>query len=218
MLPLTIPFKAQVLRKQHKRAGTMPSRHNSTLTRPYTPHRQMFLPHATFPSSFKGSFVTANTATQVYALSCASTDFPEQTITHISGSSWNGNHVIAGLRTSWDCNLAEQQCATTTVKADEPSAELATQSESVDTCYMQSHSVMVVLTGGTDKLYSYSTNFYDDGGDADDWPSIQSSAFSSMHCPSSLTVTVATTTSAGSTQTAGNEQRNSATTASETAV
>ncbi|CAG9947685.1 unnamed protein product [Clonostachys rosea f. rosea IK726] len=181
----------------------------------------MFLPHATFPSSFKGSLVTATTATQVYALtcasSCASTDFPEQTITHISGSSWAGNHVISGSRTSWDCNLAEQQCAMTTVKADEFSAELPTKSESVDTCYMQSHSVMVVVTGGTDKPYSYSTDFYDDGGDADDWPSIQSSAFSSMHCPSSPTATSATTTSAGSTQTAGNGQRNSATNASETA-
>ncbi|CAI6090658.1 unnamed protein product [Clonostachys chloroleuca] len=105
----------------------------------------------------------------------------------------------------------------TTVKAEESSAELPTQSESVDTCYMQSHSVMVVVTGGTDKPYSYSTDFYDDGGDADDWPSIQSSALSSMHCPSSPTAASAMTTSAGSTQTAGNEQRNSATTASETA-
>ncbi|CAH0046571.1 unnamed protein product [Clonostachys solani] len=180
----------------------------------------MFLPYATFPSSFKASLVTANTATQVYALtcasSCASTDFPEQTITHISGSSWAGNHVISGSRTSWDCNLAEQQCAMTTVKADESSAELPTQSGAMDTCYMQSHSVMVVITGGTDKPYTYSADFYDDGGDADDWPSIQSSAFSSMHCPSSPTATSATT-SVESTQTAGNEQPNSATTISDTA-
>ncbi|CAH0019858.1 unnamed protein product [Clonostachys rhizophaga] len=180
----------------------------------------MFLPHATFPSSFKGSLVTANTVIQVYALtcasSCASTDFPEQTITHISGSSWAGNHVISGSRTSWDCNLAEKRCAMTTVKAKESNAELPTQSESGTTCYMQSHSVMVVITAGTDKPYSYSTDFYDDGGDADDWPSIQSSAFSSMHCPSSPAAASATT-SVESTQTARNEQRNSATTASETA-
>ncbi|VUC32696.1 unnamed protein product [Clonostachys rosea] len=198
----------------------MLSRQTSTRTVPYTPHRQMFLPHATFPSSFKGSLVTANTATQVYALtcasSCASTDFPEQTITHISGSSWAGNHVISGSRTSWDCNLAKKKCATTTVKADESSAKLPVQSESMDSCYMQSHSVMVAITGGTDKPYTYSADFYDDGGDTDDWPSIQSSVFASMHCSSSPTVTTAAT-SIEPTETTGNEQRNSATTVSETA-
>ena len=142
---------------------------------PTTAVRNFFLYDTEHPITLVASVISAGDDTRTYLVTCdapcSSDDFPAQTITHASGSSWAGERVAGGSRTSWACDLGvggpvtasfapdhAGYCQDKTVDADEKHVDLGTISSSaINTCFLESRSVPVSITAGVTKLY--------DGGD-----------------------------------------------------
>lgn len=175
---------------------------------PSTSLRAMFLYDTDHPVSLEASVVAADRSHSTYIVTCPSTcetsDFPEQTITHIGGSSWLGERTWDGTTTRWGCRLgnggrdilADQYGWCSAVTATKGEATEFPKSTAVNTCYVSIRSVPAIITAGMDKIYK-DAGYYDLGFDADDWVSRYPLELSSKGC-----LTTATTTAEESKSTA----------------
>lgn len=101
------------------------------------------------------------------------TNFPEQTISHLKGSSWAGQYTISGTTTSWGCNLGRGSddtlsdqggwcyAATAGPGSEEMEMPMPSQaqkgkgnkdkSSAVNTCWVETRSKLVFVTAGMEK-------------------------------------------------------------------
>lgn len=132
----------------------------SSLTQLET-YRNFFLYDTNHPASLEASVITADRSTSTYLVtcggaSCAPTAFPEQTIIHISGSSWAGERSASGTITSWGCNLGTGTddvlsdqggwCSAATVAAEDKLGDMS--SSAVDLCFVFERSAVMHITAG----------------------------------------------------------------------
>ncbi|KAM5348321.1 hypothetical protein ACJ41O_008145 [Fusarium nematophilum] len=168
---------------------------------PSTSLRPMFLYDTNHPVTLDASVIAAQSgSTTTYLVtcpsSCAPSDFPEQTITHVSGSSWAGERTWAGATTRWGCKLGNGGggiltdqygwCTALTTKGGDITGN--SKQRAINSCFVEARSVPVHITDGMDKLYKVDT-YYDIGIDAEGLLSAWSETLKSMNCP----ITTATT-------------------------
>lgn len=148
---------------------------------PSSDYRFFFVLDPNAPLSLVGSVIEARTEdSERYAtvlVTCAPgsgcpTDFPEQTITHLKGSSWAGEYAISGTTTTWGCDLGQGSddtlpdqggwCSSATVASAEEmgltdrstrtGTNTRTRTEAaVNTCFVDARSKLVFVTAGNDK-------------------------------------------------------------------
>lgn len=159
---------------------------------PETSFRQFFVYETAHPQSLSASVIQANSDRQTYLVT--GQDFPVQTITHASGSSWAGEHTHGGSLTSWGCALGSGSddvlsdqygvCHATTVAANErlePGSSTA-----VNSCFVEARSVLVFITAGMDKMYS-DFPYVQETWLPEQYISAQSEALASLNCPATET-------------------------------
>lgn len=169
---------------------------------PSTSFRPFFLYDTDHPVSVEASVVAADSSHSTYLVtcpsSCASSAFPEQTITHIEGSSWLGERTWDGTTTRWGCRLGNGGRDTLTDQYGWCSAATAAKGEAIEfpkptavnTCYVSVRSVAGVVTAGMDKIYK-DRGYLEPALDADAWVSLYPAALSSMGClPMTTTTTI----------------------------
>ncbi|UNI21970.1 hypothetical protein JDV02_007908 [Purpureocillium takamizusanense] len=137
---------------------------------PATPSRFFFIydnPQTDKPFSYHASPVAVASSSATCVVTCASPcpngAIPTQTITHISGSSWAGEHTIEGAATSWGCNLGSGsddvmvdqygECFYTTAKEGNKISG-GGMSTPVNSCFVQQRSALVLITTHQDQWYS----------------------------------------------------------------
>lgn len=141
---------------------------------PSNEHRLGFIYDQNAPRSLVASVISARINTfeereATMLVTCASpcptsVNFPQQTITHRSGSIWEGQHAVSGTTTSWGCDVGSggyvtqgktievaRNCTHVTVG---PSGNIvATATESLALCDMYLRSKMLFVTAGLDEWH-----------------------------------------------------------------
>ncbi|KAH7160305.1 hypothetical protein B0J13DRAFT_540937 [Dactylonectria estremocensis] len=160
---------------------------------PSTSLRAFFLYDTNHPASIAASVVAVDTSSSTYVVtcpsSCVASDFLEQTITHIAGSSWAGERTWEGTTTSWGCNLgtggddvlSDQygECSATTVSGGKTKGDVG--ESSVNSCFVIARSVPAYITDGMDKVYAVHP-YYISSLDADGYISAISEELLSLGC------------------------------------
>ncbi|KAF7539747.1 hypothetical protein G7Z17_g12353 [Cylindrodendrum hubeiense] len=200
---------------------------------PSTSLRPFFLYDTNHPASIEASVVAANSESQTFIVTCpspcASSDFPEQTITHVSGSSWAGERTWEGVTTSWGCNLGSGgsdtipdqngECNATTINGGDIRGVI--REKAVNSCFVAARSVPAYITGGMDKMYDIYP-YYASSIDAEGWISFKSEDLASMGCSVATTEEIteveATTTKPSAPESTAEDSKSTATagTASQT--
>lgn len=200
---------------------------------PSTSLRQFFLYDTNHPASIEASVVAANSDAQTFIVtcpsSCDSSEFPKQTITHISGSSWAGERTWKGTTTNWGCNLGSGsddeipdqygRCSVTTIDGSGISGDFGDRA--VNSCFVFARSVPAYITGGMDEMYEIYP-YYWSTIDAEGLISANSEEMASMSCPATAadgqTLASETVTSTAESTAEGSESqsRPAAETASQT--
>ncbi|KAH6996504.1 hypothetical protein BKA56DRAFT_609744 [Ilyonectria sp. MPI-CAGE-AT-0026] len=161
---------------------------------PSTSLRQFFLYDTNHPASIEASVVAADSDAQTFVVtcpsSCDSSEFPKQTITHISGSSWAGERTWKGTTTNWGCNLGSGsddeipdqygRCSATTIDGSDISGDFGDRA--VNSCFVFARSVPAYITGGMDEMYEIYP-YYWSTIDAGGLISANSEQMASMNCP-----------------------------------
>ncbi|KAJ4322604.1 hypothetical protein N0V84_004741 [Fusarium piperis] len=189
---------------------------------PSTSMRAFFLYDTDHPASIEASVVAADRSHSTYIVtcpsSCAPSAFPEQTITHIEGSSWLGERTWDGTTTRWGCRLGnggsdiltDQYGWCSAVTAAKGEVTEFPKSTAVNTCYVSIRSVPAIITAGMDKIYEDS-GYIEPKLDAEAFNSLYKAELSSMGC-----LTTATTTTEESKSTAEASKGDESKTARET--
>ncbi|KAH7136454.1 hypothetical protein EDB81DRAFT_79830 [Dactylonectria macrodidyma] len=194
---------------------------------PSTSLRPFFLYDTNHPASIAASVVAADTSSSTYVVtcpsSCAASDFPEQTITHIAGSSWAGERTWEGATTSWGCNLgtggddvlSDQygECSATTVFEGETKGHVG--ESAVNSCFVIARSVPAYITDGMDKVYAVHP-YYMSSLDAEGYISANSEEMASLGCVITATETGTDLATTKASATGSAAERSESTTAPET--
>lgn len=132
---------------------------------------------------------------------CKDADFPKQTVSYLTGSSWAGEKTVDGTTTSWGCRLGgsapnkEGECYVATAKDGETINHNGT-STSVDNCFVEHRSKMMFVTAGFDEYFNVmipSTHELEE--EMSGWYSY----LSSLSCPATATETPGLSSTAGAT-------------------
>lgn len=162
-------------------------------TGPSSSFRALFLYDTTHPVSVVASVIAATSSSTEYLVtcpsSCPSSSFPEQTVTHQSGSLWEGRRTWDGTTTQWLCRLGNSgrdvledqngNCWDITHTGDGPVTTPAPTP--VDTCFVYARSVPAHITAGMGKIYKYQPYYKEN--DPEMFTSALSEAMESLGCP-----------------------------------
>ncbi|CEJ84430.1 hypothetical protein VHEMI03473 [[Torrubiella] hemipterigena] len=142
------------------------------INHPSNDYRLAFLYDQNAPQSLVGSVISAATKEfeereATLLVTCASpcptsVNFPQQTITHRSGSIWEGQYAVSGTTTSWGCDLGSGAYVTqgktiengrncTHVTVGPSGNTLATATETLAECDVDARSKMLFVTAGLDE-------------------------------------------------------------------
>ncbi len=177
--------------------------------------RQIFIYDASAPPTVVASVIEGRSQTfeELYFTAivtcpspCKDADFPEQTVTYLTGSSWAGERTVDGTTTSWGCRLGSVQSASANLKEGECYVATAKDGEtinhsgtstSVDNCFVEHRSKMMIVTAGFDEYFSAMP---DSTHDIDEEMAAWTSYLSGLSCPATATATpTPTPTAAAST-------------------